>query len=1179
MIDHDNQPHQHYNADMGSISSGSKPTTLQMFSRLGWRIFPVNSTKADGECTCGRPECPNKGKHPRITSWPENATTDLIQLAKWQKQWPDTNWALACGQESGVWVLDVDEKNGGYESLAKLESEIGELPATVRVKTGGGGLHIYFAWPTDGTIITNAVNLKGDYPGLDVRGYRGYVVVPPGKHKSGNRYDWVEGLSPDDVSLAQAPQTLIEVIKNAGGSRAYSDKPRDTRPWEPVPNEIIREKAPALCARIDYFASEAGANDVSYEDWITMASWGHAMTDDETIFHEWSSVDKDRYSKRDTGRKWKDTADMAPRSCHRAQADHPLEQCKNCPLFELDKNPSYHVRMAYNQEQGGRGPWGAPPPTPEELEERRKIAEERRKQERGAYMDSLSSETEHDEQEQLHTYTVETDGATAVAPVIDVTEDDEEGSTTSYDAEEQTTAYQQPNFRIAADNITPLIEQSKALETRLRNGEDPHDLMQEVARVLAAIKKLDSIRYDVEKDRLISAEGDARKKGQRAKYTSKKLDDAVKAVAEREAAELLTKTSTVGEVWPDAPEEHHELPLPTGYKYSEDGVEKFVSTSQGNMGFEEVSSQPTYIAGWRKDITTSEIQAVIYTRTRDEGWKEITCAPSAFSDKRKIGEIKDIGCSFKEEQVFGKYLNEGYDLIRTRFGLEPELGTSRLGWHNVNDQIFFVFPEQSFGSMPIELHTNKQQLMSELSVKGDIVKEREALVETMFRYKKLAFAVGTAAASILMRPAKMSGIVDLFGFCSEYVSAQTGTGKSTTVGAAISIYGAPYSVRNFQMTQFAATQSMIVRSDLPNVWQEAQAGNQAGKGGNNADPGMLLHVLGDGGGKLMGTKGGGLRHNPQIFGTMLLANNENFVNPSTAKQGELQRVFTFDPPFPNPHDETRTKDDIQRVKKDQEKMMQELSNNHGNGGRAMVQKLIEITDGSWTKLCEKVEADYRVQYEASSKLIPADIENHSLFNRRAKIVALVRVGLKYLIEYGYSLPEGITGILFRGIDEAFEEFIKSQMSDIDAVETERYLPLFTDALIKQSNRIRYLEEIDVDTGKPKEPFDGEYIGTITEKDGVWHLAIQADVISSFFKAHQKPPRQILREWAKQKIITTEKSRLQCQVTMRKPSGVEYGGRLYCFRLDKLAITVPPGAYERYQLDFGVARKAQETDDL
>ena len=60
-------------------------------------------------------------------------------------KWPNANVAVATG--SGLLVIDIDPRNGGNELLIKLEAELGPLPSTHTVRTGGGGEHFYLSVP------------------------------------------------------------------------------------------------------------------------------------------------------------------------------------------------------------------------------------------------------------------------------------------------------------------------------------------------------------------------------------------------------------------------------------------------------------------------------------------------------------------------------------------------------------------------------------------------------------------------------------------------------------------------------------------------------------------------------------------------------------------------------------------------------------------------------------------------------------------------------------------------------------------------------------------------------------------------------------------------------------------------------------------------------------------------
>ncbi len=133
-----------------------------------------------------------------------DATTDLRQIDEWWRHWPDANLGLACGKPSGVWVLDVDPRNGGHESLAMLEREHGSLPVTAEVLTGGGGRHIYFrGTPAKGKLAD----------GLDVQGTGAYVVLPPSIHPNGRPYTWDPAYRLGEVEISEPPAWVTERLR------------------------------------------------------------------------------------------------------------------------------------------------------------------------------------------------------------------------------------------------------------------------------------------------------------------------------------------------------------------------------------------------------------------------------------------------------------------------------------------------------------------------------------------------------------------------------------------------------------------------------------------------------------------------------------------------------------------------------------------------------------------------------------------------------------------------------------------------------------------------------------------------------------------------------------------------------------------------------------------------------
>lgn len=182
---------------------------LEMALKYAEIGIPLHGIKEDGACTCKKgSSCSSRGKHPIFNGWQERATTDQDVIKKWWSKYSDANIGISTGKKSGWLVLDVDTKYQGDESLEVLEMLYDDLPATVTAITGSGGKHIIFKYPKE-MHIPNKVSFK---QGLDTRSDGGLIVATPSLHVSGNAYRWLEGYSPFEIELVEAPAWLLELM-------------------------------------------------------------------------------------------------------------------------------------------------------------------------------------------------------------------------------------------------------------------------------------------------------------------------------------------------------------------------------------------------------------------------------------------------------------------------------------------------------------------------------------------------------------------------------------------------------------------------------------------------------------------------------------------------------------------------------------------------------------------------------------------------------------------------------------------------------------------------------------------------------------------------------------------------------------------------------------------------------
>ena len=123
-------------------------------------------------------------------------------------------------------MIDVDEGPGkaGGDVFNDLQFLHGDIPVTVRARTGGGGRHILLQHPKDIWVRTGR-NVLG--PGVDVRGDGGFIVAAPSLHESGQYYLWDDAAHPRVTPIAAAPAWVIEMAEAppphpATGARAPS---------------------------------------------------------------------------------------------------------------------------------------------------------------------------------------------------------------------------------------------------------------------------------------------------------------------------------------------------------------------------------------------------------------------------------------------------------------------------------------------------------------------------------------------------------------------------------------------------------------------------------------------------------------------------------------------------------------------------------------------------------------------------------------------------------------------------------------------------------------------------------------------------------------------------------------------------------------------------------------------
>lgn len=214
-------------AKHNNVQSEMLSAALQ-YAAEGFRIVPCHSVR-QGKCSCRRNACPKPGKHPRVKDWPERASCDSTQIAKWFAKWPEANFGVATGVDSGIVVFDFDGAEG-KSTLLQLAENDSLILETRTHQTGSGGAHLIYQHP--GFDVKNSVRLL---PGMDVRGDRGLIILPPSVHLSGVRYAVT-----NELPIAALPVSLLQKRNDSG--QCHKESSGGLKRFEEKQSELRQEK-------------------------------------------------------------------------------------------------------------------------------------------------------------------------------------------------------------------------------------------------------------------------------------------------------------------------------------------------------------------------------------------------------------------------------------------------------------------------------------------------------------------------------------------------------------------------------------------------------------------------------------------------------------------------------------------------------------------------------------------------------------------------------------------------------------------------------------------------------------------------------------------------------------------------------------------------------------------------
>jgi DNA-binding MarR family transcriptional regulator len=228
--------------------------TAWSISEVGWQLYPVYAVDDGGLCNCSKgPACTDPGKHPTTPQGFNDASSDPERVAEMFARWPGKNVGLKTGSGSGTIIIDVDPRNSGMETLARLQAEHGYLPPTRLHATGGGGFHYVLGYPEG----VKELPSRTIGPGVEVKADGAGVVLPPSNHTSGGSYEVLINapLAPLPSWVAELANRELRVL--AGGA----EQPTESR--FKLPEHIYETASPRNRTLFDYGCS------------LRAHGWGH----------------------------------------------------------------------------------------------------------------------------------------------------------------------------------------------------------------------------------------------------------------------------------------------------------------------------------------------------------------------------------------------------------------------------------------------------------------------------------------------------------------------------------------------------------------------------------------------------------------------------------------------------------------------------------------------------------------------------------------------------------------------------------------------------------------------------------------------------------------------------------------------------------------------------------------
>ena len=257
------------------------------YAARGWQIVKLWGCDGPAVCTCWKgKDCATPGKHPVGEQWQLRTTSDEDEVLSWFDGGKPVNIGLLLGPRSGVVDVELD----GPEAI-KAWNDLGLGEIWTPTYTAGRGPHRLFRWSEELPAVAVRKVL-----GIEVRigngGNAAQSVIPPSTHHTGKVYEWVSGMSPDDVELQPLPERLVNLLWNDDGSGqriGTGRKPARLVLQQPVPSGERNEELRRFAIREAFRSGPDLDNELEQQDLLVKVRMVNTvqcrppMADDEVV--------------------------------------------------------------------------------------------------------------------------------------------------------------------------------------------------------------------------------------------------------------------------------------------------------------------------------------------------------------------------------------------------------------------------------------------------------------------------------------------------------------------------------------------------------------------------------------------------------------------------------------------------------------------------------------------------------------------------------------------------------------------------------------------------------------------------------------------------------------------------------------------------------------------------------